>query len=197
MNLLRVRRPLTAVRRVIAVCGAHPGAGAMHLGFAFATYLGEIHRHRTALVEIAAESRLIHMSEGEAVIRGPSVGYRFRSIDLYPGMDAGSAIRVAGGGYEEVIIVYRFRDEIPVFSTDVRRFVIGSARIWDRHYYRDLMKEHLSSGHVGETYLAVGPTDSEIRYFRREYGCELTAVPFIPNPFDLTKSAGKFISGLI
>lgn len=170
--------------------------GATHLGIALANYCRSFHHAKTALLELNDTGNLKHLQDFES-----QSCFSIYGVDYYPAVSLEQLPYFFNMDYHFFILDFGIleREHFQDFLRCDRKLVIGSLSPWKRCCFENFLSNwNFETQQVGNVvYLALFGTKSDLFEFSCKHRLLIRAIPFIANPFELSKNLFSFLESLI
>jgi hypothetical protein len=183
--------------QTIAVCGTEHGIGTTHFALSLSNYLCSKYRKRTAYVELNGSNQIRSLSDDPDMDT-----FFYMDIACYPSSIAEDLNRILAERFSYIIL------DLGVLTSDTCRefyrcdlkFIIGSVSPWKAGRFYDTLESLLYNTNPSQDHIVIlgnlGIKET-LRDFQRFCGCQVYAIPFLQNPFQLTTANCTFFQEML
>ncbi|HEX3022822.1 MAG TPA: hypothetical protein VHP81_10565 [Lachnospiraceae bacterium] len=200
MKRLRRPNPSRGERnRTIGLLGTSSGVGVTHCGISLANFLGTKLGYHTAIVEWNNHN---HFTSIREAIRGTGISTPFTlyQVDYFMEANETDLVSIYNQEYDYIVLdCGEYRGNFPKeFLISDIKVVIGSLCEWKRQdAIQVITSGNEQTGACRWRYMVSLGQGYDIKLFYKEYGVRLQAIPYIPDPYILTKAATEVWRNLI
>lgn len=190
----------------IGIVGCSSGSGVTHLGIALSVFCSSKLRKRTAFIELHTRneiSQLVpdYIFQNPACMSQTHPHFSLHGIDFYPCASSNDIPFLLNLGYEYIIMDLGCQTEA-IFSEFFRcdrKLVLGSLSSWKIRDYQKCLESFQQNVSLGEGffYLVQSGIFKNISHFSRSWHITMHNVPFINNPFLISKEVFVFFETLL
>lgn len=181
----------------IAVCGTEHGIGATHFSLALSHFLCNKLRKKTAYVEMNGSGQILCYSNGNDTEK-----FRYMNLTCYPHAIREDLPGILSARYSYIVFdigVLTSESYWDFYKCDVK-FVIGSISPWKRNRFDELLQSLLYNMNTCQDHVVLlgnlGIKET-IKAFEQYHTISVFAIPFLPNPFQLTTANCTFFQELL
>ena len=181
----------------IAVCGTEHGIGTTHFSLSLSNFLCSKLRKRTAYVEINGSNQICHLSGNKDAER-----FRYMDIVCYPHAIQEDLPHILGERYSYIVLdlgVLTSESYWDFCRCDLK-FVIGSVSPWKTDRFFELLESLLYNMNTRQDHVILlgnlGIKET-IKPFEQFCHLPVYAIPFLPNPFQLTTANCTFFQEML
>ena len=180
----------------VGIMGYEHGMGVTHLSIALADYTSHWLHARTAVVEYGERDTLAGLSA-----TGVAENFRRDGVDYFPAATSRDLGFIYNMNYEYIIQDLgcdsrSAREELMRCS---RKLVVGSLCPWRKRAYYDYIQRLLKNMGNSDifTFLALFEDKIEIKKCRRACKVQVKSIPFMEDPFCVSKRETSFLHSLV
>lgn len=190
--------------RLYIVDGLQAGAGVTHLSTSLCAYFSSYLKLKTAYVELAEHSALMHILTGRGELINGAVCFRYKGINYYPCAKA-EQLSVIRADYQVVVADCAEVNSEDLTISDVERtFLLSNMEPWHIEDVNGYFMRYMSGStqtqkgwqRVGTVFSrSVNKRDRD--RFTEEYKIPVRYIPDIDDPFFLSSKDTKYLKGII